>query len=46
MQNDSAITKMELGCQERNDIALNGKEIHEEPSHRVTIPSDRAALYP
>ena len=33
MQNDSAVTKMELGSQERNDIALNGKEIHEEPSH-------------
>ena len=33
MQNDSAVTEMELGFQEMNDIALNGKEIHEETSH-------------
>jgi len=45
MQTNRAVAEMEFGLQERNNVTLNGEEIHEEPVHQVTIPSGATAVY-
>ena len=46
MKTDRAVAKVQLGLEEREDVALDVEEVSEEPQHEVAEPSDLAAPHP